>query len=161
MPRTTADEIADLTVRLMDGGLSETSARKEAERIAASITADALTIRRSNDLLRLDLPDRIGFVEIRTSGVHGPTGYPVIGVSLVSTRDLVPALDGLLYERIRDSNGDMLLVGKPSPKMLEEQRFMQRAAEIIKAHDSGEHAFCPDTCPAVIAADVPRETSEE
>lgn len=32
-------EINDLTVRLMDGGLKESSARREAERIAASIGA--------------------------------------------------------------------------------------------------------------------------
>jgi hypothetical protein len=48
MPRPIEYEVNDLTVRLMDGGLPERSARREAERIRDSIRAstfnDAATI---------------------------------------------------------------------------------------------------------------------
>lgn len=40
MPRTTEQEINDLSVRLEDGGLPTRSARIEAERIVASIIGD-------------------------------------------------------------------------------------------------------------------------
>lgn len=111
--------------------------------------------------LRVKLPDNIGYVEISQGNVHGPTGFPVIGVDAVSQTKDTPADDGRNYTPARDRDSGVVLVGRPGAKMLEEERFMKRAADIIRAHDSGEHAFCPDTCPAVIAADVPRETPGE
>ena len=37
----------------------------------------------TGESVRVDLPDGIGYVEIRANNVHGPTGYPAIGVSVV------------------------------------------------------------------------------
>lgn len=96
--------------------------------------------------LRIKLPHGIGYVEISQGNVHGPTGFPIIGVDAVSETKDTPAADGRNYEPARDRDSGVVLVGRPGAKMLEEERFMKRAADIIRAHDSGDHTGCPDTC---------------
>lgn len=99
--------------------------------------------------LRVRLPHHIGFVEIRTGGVHGPTGHPVIGISARSTTESSPAADGRQYRATHATRDDeIVLVGEPGPKLLEQQRFAKKMGEVIKAHDSGDHRQCPDACPA-------------
>lgn len=104
-----------------------------------------------NGVLRIDLPHRIGHVEIRTTDVNGPTGYPVIGVEVVSATRHTPAADGRLYRPQFDHDCGVVLVGEPGPALREQERFAQRMADVLKAHDSGDHSSCPSICPAVTA----------
>ena len=99
-------------------------------------------------VLKIKLPHGIGYVEIRNDGaVHGPTGYPVIGVEVTSQTVHREAANGRLYHFESSAHGGAL-VGEPGPKMLEQQRFMKEAAKIIVAHDGGDHSKCPDACTA-------------
>lgn len=101
------------------------------------------------DSARIILPHGIGYVEIHAGGhVHGPTGYPVIGVDVVSETKRTPAADGRNYEPARDRDSGVVLVGRPGPKMLEQQRQVKWFEKIITMHDSGDHTECPETCPA-------------
>jgi hypothetical protein len=118
-----------------------------------------VSIQRGEPPMRIELPDEIGYVEIRTTGIHPPTGYPVIGVDVISKTKITPAADGRIYEPARARDDGIVLIGRPGPELLEREKFEERLSEVFEAHASGEHAFCPDTCPAVKAADVPRETS--
>lgn len=102
-------------------------------------------------ILKIMLPRGIGYVEIRTDSVNGRTGYPVIGVDVVSETKHSDAKDGRRYWPHFDHDCGVVLIGEPGPKMLEQERFMEHAARVIKAHDSGDHSTCPPTCPAVIA----------
>lgn len=107
-----------------------------------------LTMHNDEGILRINLPRGIGFVEIHNNGsVHGPTGHPVIGVEVVSETRHSDAADGRRYYFQTSAHGGVL-VGEPGPKMLEQERFMQEAAKIIVAHDSGDHTKCPDACAA-------------
>jgi hypothetical protein len=49
-------------------------------------------------VFRVFLPHGIGYVEIRTGNVNGPTGYPVVAVEVVSDALDTPAQDGRTYE---------------------------------------------------------------
>jgi hypothetical protein len=101
------------------------------------------------DSARIILPHGIGFVEIRTGGsVHGPTGYPVIGVDVISETRHAPAEDGRIYEPARDHDSGVVLVGRPGPRLLEQERQIKWFAEVISKHDTGDHSICPETCPA-------------
>jgi hypothetical protein len=101
------------------------------------------------DEARITLPNGIGYVEISTAGsVHGPTGYPVIGVEVVSASKNSPAADGRVYEPARDRDCGVVLVGRPGPKMLEQERQVRWFENVIRKHDSGDHSECPETCPA-------------
>lgn len=62
MPRDTLQEVADLTVRLMDSGLPESSARKEAERITNVIANEAY--RRGYEACRSRVLDSMGAVTV-------------------------------------------------------------------------------------------------
>lgn len=101
-----------------------------------------------NGVLRVDLPRGIGHVEIRTTGVHPPTGYPVVGVEVVSRTRNTEAADGRCYRFQSTAHGGVL-IGEPGPAMREQERFALRMADVIKAHDSGDHSTCPETCPSV------------
>lgn len=102
----------------------------------------------TGESVRVDLPDGIGYVEIRANNVHGPTGYPAIGVSVVSQTLNRPAADGRLYEPVFKFDGtEITLVGNPGPQLREAMKL----GAIIKAHDSGDHTRCPDACPALAA----------
>lgn len=104
---------------------------------------------KAGDTARITLPNGIGYVEIRTAGsVHGPTGYPVIGVEVVSEAKNSPAADGRIYETVRDRDCGVVLVGHPGPKMLEQERQVKWFESVIRRHDSGDHSECPETCPA-------------
>lgn len=99
-------------------------------------------------ILRVRLPEGIGYLEIRTGGVNGPTGYPAVAVEVV-TDPHTPAADGRLYSAtytVRDDT--VVLVGRPSPELLEMQRAIEYAGKVIKLHDSGDHSKCPESCPA-------------
>jgi hypothetical protein len=99
--------------------------------------------------LRVQLPGRIGYVEIHTGYAHGPTGFPTVGVEVVSATQHTPADDGRLYSptfSVRDDT--VVLVGRPGPKLLEAQRQVEWFEKVITKHDSGDHSECPDTCPA-------------
>jgi hypothetical protein len=102
-------------------------------------------------VIKIKLPRRIGYVEIRTDGVNGPTGYPVIGVDVVSKTRATPAADGRLYEPRFDRDCAVVLIGRPGPRMLEQQRQLAWFEKAIRLHDSGDHTECPDTCPAKTA----------
>lgn len=102
----------------------------------------------NNGTLRVDLPHGIGYVEIRTGDVHGPTGYPVIGVDVISQARNTPAEDGRLYEPARDRDCGVVLVGRPGPRLLEQQRQVKWFEKVIRKHDSGDHTECPESCPA-------------
>jgi hypothetical protein len=101
------------------------------------------------------LPHGIGYVEIRTTGVNGPTGHPVIGVDVVSETTRTDAADGRRYHPHFDHDCGVVLVGDPGPKMLEQERFARQFAEVITSHDSGEHSFCPESCPALATTEEP------
>ena len=96
----------------------------------------------------VQLPHGIGYVEIRTDGVNGPTGYPAIGVDVISETKHTRADDGRLYHPQFDHSCGVVLVGRPSARMLEQQRLMEHSERVIKAHDSGDHTTCPPACPA-------------
>jgi hypothetical protein len=99
--------------------------------------------------LRVQLPGRIGYVEIRTGNVNGPTGFPVVGVEVVSATQHTPADDGRLYSPTFSARDDtVVLVGRPGPRLLEQQRQVKWFEKVIKLHDSGDHSECPETCPA-------------
>jgi hypothetical protein len=67
--------------------------------------------------LRILLPDGIGYVEIRTGSVHGPSGNPVVAVETVSYTVDQPAKDGRLYEpRCDPPKNTVFLVGYPNLK---------------------------------------------
>lgn len=101
------------------------------------------------DSARITLPHGIGCVEIRTEGsVHGPTGYPVIGVDVISDTKHTPATDGRLYEPVRGGDCGVVLVGRPGPRMLEQERQVKWFETVIRKHDGGDHSACPETCPA-------------
>lgn len=63
--------------------------------------------------VRVLLPDGIGYVEIRTGNVHGPTGYPVVAIEVVSETLDKPAEDGRMYEPVGRMHDTVLLVGYP------------------------------------------------
>jgi hypothetical protein len=109
---------------------------------------DIPTLPMTDKRLRVLLPDGIGYVEIRTGNVHGPTGYPVVGVELVSYALDTPARDGRLYEPARDRDNGVVLIGRPGPKLAEQERQVAWFERVIKKHDSGDHTECPETCPA-------------
>jgi len=48
--------------------------------------------------LRVKFPDSIGYVDISTGAVNGPTGWPVVSASVTSTSEDGPAEDGRYYE---------------------------------------------------------------
>lgn len=100
------------------------------------------------EAVKVLLPDGIGYVEIRTGNVHGPTGFPVVGVDVESKATQRPARDGLLYTPYRDRESGVVLVGKPGPQMLERQRQVAWVEMVFALHNSGDHSECPDTCPA-------------
>jgi hypothetical protein len=109
-----------------------------------------LRVERMHDdegILRIHLPRGIGFVEIHNNGVHGATGYPVIGVEVVSETLHSDAADGRRYSFQSTAHG-AVLIGEPGPKMLEQERFMREMAKVIAAHDSGDHTGCPEACRA-------------
>lgn len=65
--------------------------------------------------LRVRLPHGIGYVEIRTGNVHGPTGHPVVAVEVISNSVDTPAQDGRLYEqRCNHSHNMIYMVGIPA-----------------------------------------------
>lgn len=102
-----------------------------------------------NGVLRIDLPHRIGYVEIRTGGVNDPTGHPAISVWAYSETEHMPADDGRLYEAVYTVRDDtIVLVGAPGPQMLERQRQAAQVEKVFELHNSGDHAQCPDICPA-------------
>ena len=69
--------------------------------------------------LRVLLPDGIGYVEIRTGNVQGSTGYPVVGVEVVSSTIDTPADDGRLYEpTVVAWQNTILLTGRPTRRTL-------------------------------------------
>lgn len=107
-------------------------------------------IRRGEPPMRIELPDGIGYVEIRTTGVHGATGYPVIGVEVVSETQHTDAADGRRYYFQSSAHGGVL-IGEPGPQMIARERLAQELAHVIKAHDAGDHSLCPATCPAATA----------
>lgn len=98
--------------------------------------------------VKVDLPHEIGYVEIRTGGVNGATGNPTIGVEVVLSSTRTPAADGRIYEPIRDRETGIVLIGRPGPKMLEEQRRNEWFKKVIRKHDSDNHSECPETCPS-------------
>jgi hypothetical protein len=110
--------------------------------------ADILTMPMTDKTLRILLPDGIGYVEIRTGNVHGPTGYPVVGVEVVSYTKNTPAADGRLYEPARDRDSSVVLIGRPGPRLEEQQRQVAWFEKVIRLHDSGDHTECLATCPA-------------
>jgi hypothetical protein len=68
-----------------------------------------------NETLSLELPDGIGAVHIRTGNIHGPTGYPVITVEVVSDSLDTPARDGRLYEpQFNGIHNTVYMVGRPT-----------------------------------------------
>lgn len=70
-----------------------------------------------NELLTVELPDGIGVVQISTGNKHGPTGYPVITVRVVSDALDTPARDGRLYEpRFSLVQNQIVMVGRPAEK---------------------------------------------
>jgi hypothetical protein len=111
-----------------------------------------LRVERMHDdegILRIHLPRGIGFVEIRANSIHSQTGYPMIAVELVCDEER-PAADGRVYEQRFKFDGSLLYaIGKPGPKLLEQERFMREMAEVITAHDSGDHTKCPPSCPTM------------
>lgn len=111
------------------------------------------------EAVRVQLPHRIGYVEIRTAGVNPATGHPTIGVDVVQIWPRNPAADGRIYKAVRDRETGVVLIGHPGPEMLEKQRQVEWFERVIKKHDSGNHSECPIDCP-VKAPDVPRETSK-
>lgn len=122
----------------------------------------SVTIQRGEPPLRVELPDEIGYVAIYINGVNPATRCPAICVEVVSATTHSPAADGRIYNSIYTARNDtVVLVGEPILAHLQQEQFSQRLADAIAAHDSGEHGSCPGTCPAVIAADVPRETPGE
>ncbi len=67
------------------------------------------------ETLRAHLPHGIGYVEIRTGNVHGPTGYPVVAVEVVSNSIDAPAEDGRLYEpHFKHTHNMIYMVGCPA-----------------------------------------------
>jgi hypothetical protein len=81
---------------------------------------DIPTLPMTGKTLRVLLPDGIGYVEIRTGRVHGPTGYPVVAVEAVSYTIDTPAGDGRMYEqRSSPSPGTILLLGYPGPATID------------------------------------------
>jgi hypothetical protein len=109
---------------------------------------DIPTIPMTDKILRVQLPDGIGYVEIYTGGVNGPTGYPAVGVDVVSKTKHTDAADGRRYWPQFDHDCGVILVGKPGPRLLEQQRMADWAGRVFRKHDSGDHSECPDTCPA-------------
>jgi len=100
-------------------------------------------------VLHVRLPGRIGYVEIRTGLLHGPTGYPTVGVEVVSDTVHTPADDGRIYSAVYTVRDDtVVLVGRPSPSLLEQERLAEHAGRVIRLHDSGDHSECPEGCPA-------------
>lgn len=91
----------------------------------------------------VQLPHNIGHVEIRTDGVNPGTGNPTVGVDVVSRTKRIPAGDGRLYRPQFDHDCGVVLIGRPGPGLIEDQRL----ADVMKAHESGDHSDCPDTCP--------------
>ena len=77
--------------------------------------ADVATMPLTDETLRVLLPDGIGYVEIRTGNVHGPTGWPVVAVEMVSYALDTPAEDGRLYEQqFRQDQNAIYMVGRPA-----------------------------------------------
>lgn len=103
------------------------------------------TIPMTDKTLRVLLPDGIGYVEIRTDGINGPTGYPVVGVDVVSLARRTPAADGRLYEPRFDHDCGVILIGRPGSKLAGDLRV----AAVLEAHDAGNHSTCPATCPVI------------
>lgn len=69
---------------------------------------------RQEKTLRVYLPNDIGYVEIRTGNVHGPAGYPVMAVEMVSLSIDTPAADGRLYEpQFNLGQNTVYMVGRP------------------------------------------------
>lgn len=113
-----------------------------------------VSMRDDEKILHVRLPGRIGHVEIRTGDVNGPTGYPTVAIEAITSTH-IPAADGRLYSAtytVRDDT--VVLVGRPSPKLLEQQRAIGHAGKVIKLHDSDDsddsddHSECPESCPA-------------
>lgn len=101
------------------------------------------------DSAKITLPNGIGYVEIRTSGVNPPTGNPAINVDVVSETTHAVAGDGRNYEPVFTTRYDnVVLVGYPGPKMLAQQRWAELCAAVGRKHNSGDHTQCPETCPA-------------
>jgi hypothetical protein len=70
-----------------------------------------------SDTMRVVLPDGVGYVEIRTGNVHGPTGYPVVAAEMVSHSVDTPAADGRLYEpQFNLGQNTIYMVGRPDTK---------------------------------------------
>lgn len=103
-------------------------------------------------ILRIDLPHGIGYVEIRTTGVHGPTGYPVIGVEVVSKTMHTEAADGRRYRFQSTAHGGVL-IGEPGPAMREQERHVAWVEKVFALHNKGDHSACPTTCPAATASE--------
>jgi hypothetical protein len=75
------------------------------------------TMPMEEDTLRVLLPNGIGYVEIRTGNVHGPTGYPVVAAEMVSYSVDTPAEDGRLYEpQFSLGQNTIYMVGRPDTK---------------------------------------------
>jgi hypothetical protein len=75
------------------------------------------TMPMEEDTLRVLLPNGIGYVEIRTGNVHGPTGYPVVTTEMVSYAIDTPAADGRLYEpKFNLGRNTIYMVGRPDTK---------------------------------------------
>ena len=70
---------------------------------------------REGKTMRITLPHGIGYVEIRTGNVHGPTGHPVVAVEVISDSIDTPAQDGRLYEQqCNHSHNTIFMVGVPA-----------------------------------------------
>jgi len=73
------------------------------------------TLPMTDTKLRVLLPDGIGYVEIRTGGVHSGTGYPVVVAEMVTYAADKPARDGRLYEpQVSGVRNTVYMVGRPA-----------------------------------------------
>jgi hypothetical protein len=68
-----------------------------------------------HETFSVELPDGIGVVHIRTGSVHGPTGFPMVAVEVVSHSVDTPAADGRLYEpQFKPMHNTIFMVGRPT-----------------------------------------------
>lgn len=95
----------------------------------------------------VQLPHGIGYVEIRTDGVNGATGWPAIGVDAVSRTTNTPAEDGRLYRPYFDHDCGVVLIGEPGLKLAEQERQVEWVETVFAQHNNGDHSDCPDNCP--------------
>lgn len=70
---------------------------------------------RQEKILRVHLPNDIGYVEIRIGNVHGPTGDPVVAAEMVSLSSDTSAADGRLYTpQFNHLRNTVYMVGRPA-----------------------------------------------